>query len=254
MNYSVEQMDGQTTVVTRAAQWAADRGILVVTSAGNEGNISSWRIVTAPADGRDVLAVGGVNSNFQKTGSSSTGPTADNRIKPDLAALGAGVKVVRATGQISTSSGTSLAAPLVTSLAAGLWQRYPELSNTELIELLKETASQANQPDNLLGYGIPNYTAVVNFREQTPQTELFAVFPNPLKNDTLTISPIDPDEIRSCEIEFLSAQGQVLDRYTARFDWLHRYYQADLSRFSAGVYYVRVFHDKRRHTFRLVKL
>ena len=181
MNYSVEQMDGQTTVVTRAAQWAADRGILVVTSAGNEGNISSWRMVSAPADGRDVLAVGGVNSNFQKTGSSSTGPTADNRIKPDLAALGAGVKVVRATGQISTSSGTSLAAPLVTSLAAGLWQRYPELSNTELIELLKETASQANQPDNLLGYGIPNYTAVVNFREQTPQTELFAVFPNPLK-------------------------------------------------------------------------
>lgn len=254
MNYTTDQMDGETTVVTRAAQWAADRGILVVTSAGNEGSIPSWRIITAPGDARDLLAIGAVSSTLQKTSSSSVGPTADGRIKPDLAALGVGVKVIKSTGQVSTSSGTSLAAPLVTSLAAGVWQRYPELTNRDLITLLKETASQGTRPDNLLGYGIPNFRAVVNFREQTPQHTMFEVFPNPLKTDTLTISPLDPDAIPSCEIELLSSQGHIIGRHTAHFSWLNRTFQANLSGLAAGIYYVRVFHEKRRYTFKLVKL
>lgn len=254
MNYTLDQMDGRTTVVSRAAQWAADRGVLVVTSAGNEGDIATWRIITAPADARDVLAIGAVTSTLEKTRSSSTGPTADNRIKPDLAALGAGVKVVKANGQISTASGTSLAAPLVTSLAAGVLQRYPELTNKEVMALLKETASQAKNPDHLLGYGIPNFQAVVNFQERTQQTPVFEIFPNPLVDDTLTISPFDPNVIETCDIEIISAQGQILGRDTARFSWLNRNYKTDMSGLASGIYYIRVFHEKRRHTFRLVKL
>lgn len=253
MNYTTGQMDGKTTVVSRAAQWAADRGILIVTSAGNEGSIPSWRIITAPADARGVLAIGAVSSTLEKTSSSSVGPTADGRIKPDLVALGAGVKVIKSNGQISTSSGTSLAAPLVTSLAAGVWQRYPELTSKDLMALIKESASQATHPDNLLGYGIPDFRAVVNFREQRPQTSMFEVFPNPLK-DTLTISPLDPNLIPSCEIELLSAQGHIVGRHTAHFNWLNRTFQTNLSGLASGVYYLRVFHEKRRHTFKLVKL
>ena len=254
MNYTVEQMDGQTTIVSQAAQWAADRGILVVTSAGNEGGIPSWRIITAPADARDVLAIGAVSNTLVKTSSSSIGPSADGRTKPDLVALGAGVKVVRSNGQISTSSGTSLAAPLVTSLAAGILQRYPELTNKEVIALLRHTASQATHPDNLLGYGIPNFQAVVNFQEETQQIRPFEIFPNPLEDDTLTISPYSPDLIEACEIEILSAQGQIIGRDTARFDWLNRTYKTDMSGLASGIYYIRVFHEKRRHTFKLVKL
>jgi serine protease AprX len=254
MNYTIEQMDGKTTVVTQAAQWAADRGILVVTSAGNEGGIPTWRIVTAPADAVDVLAIGAVNSTMQKVNSSSIGPTADNRIKPDLAALGAGVKVVKSNGQISTASGTSLAAPLVTSLAAGIWQRYPDLSNKEIIALLKQTSSQANNPDNLLGYGIPNFQAVVNYKEETPQARAFEIFPNPLRDDTLTIRPMDPDLIDSCEIEIISPHGQILGGDTARFDWLNRTYKTDLSGLASGIYYIRVFWEKKRYTFKLLKL
>lgn len=254
MNYSLSQMDGKTAVVTQAAQLAAERGIIVVTSAGNEGNIASWRIITAPADAVDVLAIGGVNSTREKTNSSSIGPSADNRIKPDLAALGMGVKVVKGNGQISTASGTSLAAPLVTSLAAGLVQRYPDLTSREIMTLLKQTASQATRPDNLLGYGIPNFQAVVNFQERVPQTSVFEIFPNPLKDDTLTISPNDPTLIDSCEIEIITAQGQSLGREMARFDWLNRNYRANLSGLASGIYYVRVFAEKRRYTFRLVKL
>lgn len=254
MNYTLQQIDGKTTVVSRAAQWAADRGIVVVTSAGNEGSISTWKIVTAPADAEDVLAIGAVNASLQKTSSSSIGPTADGRIKPDVVALGQSVKVVKATGQMSTSSGTSLAAPLVTSLVAGIMQRYPDLGSKDVISLLRQTSSQANTPDNLLGYGVPNFQAVVNFQEHIPQTDPFEIFPNPLAQDTLTISPFDPNLVDSCEIEIISSQGQRLGRVTARFDWLNRTYKADLSGLVPGIYYIRVLSEKRRHTFKLVKL
>jgi subtilisin family serine protease len=254
MNYTLDQMDGHTAVISKAAQWAADRGIVVVVSAGNEGNIPSWRIVSAPADAEGVLAIGAADRNLHKSGASSIGPTADDRIKPDLAALGVGVKVVRATGQIASVSGTSLSAPLVTSLVAGVVQRYPDLTSQEVIALLKATSSQAKNPDNLLGYGIPNFQAVVNYQEYQPQEKTFEIFPNPLRDDTLTISPFDPSVIDSCEIEIISAQGQVVARETARFDWLNRRYQTDLSQLASGVYYVRVLSEKRRHTFKLVKL
>lgn len=254
MNYSREDMDGKTTVVSRAAQWAADRGILVITSAGNEGNIASWRIITAPADAQGVLAIGGVNSNGQKTGSSSIGPSADGRIKPDLVALGASVKVVKQNGQISTATGTSLAAPLATSLAAGVMQRYNQLTNTQVMDLLRQTASQANQPDQLLGFGIPNFQAVVNFLEQTPQEHPFEVFPNPLLQDTLIIRPFDPNVVQSCEIQLVNGQGAILRRHTVHFDWLNRTYRANFAGVPAGVYYVRILHEKSKHTFRVVKL
>lgn len=253
MNYTVEDMDGETTVISRAAQWAADRGILVITSAGNEGAIASWRIITAPADAEGVLAIGSVNSNLQKVNSSSVGPTADNRVKPDLVALGASVKVVKPGGQISTASGTSLAAPLVTSLAAGILQRYPELTNRAVMDILRKTASQANHPDSLLGYGIPNFRAVVNFMEQVPQEQPFAVFPTRV-SDTLVVRPSDPEVIRSCEIQLVTAQGAVIHRDAVRFDWLNRAYTVDLSTCAAGIYYIRIFHEKRRFTFRVVKL
>lgn len=254
MNYTTAQMDGETAVVTRAAQWAADRGIVVITSAGNEGNIASWRIVTAPADGEDVLAIGAVGNTGQKTSSSSIGPTADDRIKPDFVALGSGVKVVKANGQISTASGTSLSAPLITSLVAGVMQRYPELGNKEVIALLRSTASQAKTPDNLLGFGIPNFQAVVNYQERTTQEHPFEIYPNPLEDDTLTISPYDPEMIESCRVEIISSQGQIIGSGTVRFDWLNRTYQADLSGMAAGIYFVRIYSANRRHTFKLVKL
>lgn len=254
MNYTTAQMDGETAIVTQAARWAAERGIVVVTSAGNEGNINAWRIITAPADGQDVIAVGGVSSTGQKASSSSIGPTADGRIKPDVVALGTGVKVVKASGQIATASGTSLAAPLITSLVAGVMQRYPELGSKEVIALLQTTSSQGSSPDNFLGYGIPNFQAIVNYQERTAQALPFEIYPNPLEEDTLTISPYDPDVINSCQVEIISSQGQLVREGLVRFDWLNRTYQADLSAMTPGIYFVRIYSENRRHTFKLVKL
>jgi subtilisin family serine protease len=252
MNYTLAQMDGKTAVSTKAAQWAAERGVLVVCSAGNEGNIPAWKIITAPADAVDVLAIGNVTAQGNRNGSSSTGPTADGRIKPDLAAMGTGVTVVKPNGSLGTATGTSLSAPLVTGLAAGIWQRYPEKTNKEIMDVLKKTATQAKNPDMYLGYGIPHYKAVVNYLERQQQTNTFEVYPNPTA-DTVTVRPINPDTITSCRVEIISSQGQLVSEHQVEFSWLNDRYKADLSNVAAGMYYLRIWVGAQRFVFKVMK-
>jgi serine protease AprX len=252
MNYSTSQMDGQTAVSSRAAQMASDRGIVVVASAGNEGNIPSWRIITAPADAEGVIAVANVNTSGVASSSSSIGPSSDGRIKPDLAALGTGVNVVQSNGNMSTASGTSVAAPLITSLVAGVWQAYPELTSKEIVLLLKSTASRATNPNNSVGYGIPNYESIKNYLAENTQTELFEVFPNPAK-DTLIISPIDPDSVSFCHVEVVNSVGQKVASEDVSFSWLTKNHKSDISALAPGLYFVRISFEQQKFVFKLVK-
>jgi len=159
--YTKADLDGQTAFVSRVATIAARKGMLVVASAGNEGN-GSWERITFPADVQDVITVGGVTMEREKSVFSSSGMTADYRIKPDVVALATNVSVVDDAGNVEQKNGTSFSTPLVAGLAACLWQAFPLLKNTELIQLIKETSSQSQQPDTQLGYGIPNmYNAYI---------------------------------------------------------------------------------------------
>jgi subtilisin family serine protease len=153
--YSRSDLDGQTAFISRAAGIAAKKGILIVCSAGNEGN-DEWEKITFPADVPDVLTVGSITSDKEKSSFSSVGMTADYRIKPDVVALGTKVSVIGSAGQVQSLNGTSFSAPTVAGLAACLWQAFPLLKNTELIKLIKESSSQHQQPDAQLGYGIPD--------------------------------------------------------------------------------------------------
>src|SRR5258706_12034518 len=116
MNYSATDLDGKTAIVTQAAVQAMLKGMVVVCSAGNEGN-QSWHYITAPADAKGILSCGAVTSDGIKVPFSSVGPTADGRIKPDVVALGYGNAVVLPTGTVGSRSGTSFASPLIASLA-----------------------------------------------------------------------------------------------------------------------------------------
>ena len=140
------------------------------------------------------------------------------------------------------------------SLAAGVWQRYPELTNKEVIDAIRKSASQANSPDFLIGYGIPNFKAVVNYLDEQPQANPFEVYPNPVLADTLTIRPFDPEKVTSCRVELLSSQGQVVHSTDAGFSWLNRTYTANLSQFASGMYYLRILWGEKRYTFKLVKV
>ncbi|MBC7921790.1 MAG: S8 family serine peptidase, partial [Ferruginibacter sp.] len=131
-NYTYADLDGDKALITRAADWAAAAGILVVNSAGNEG-ANRWQYIAAPADGDSVLAVASVDRNQVRAPSSSKGPSADRRVKPELAALGSGAVVgVSSTGNIVTSGGTSFSAPVLAGMATGFWQAHPQLTNMQV--------------------------------------------------------------------------------------------------------------------------
>lgn len=253
MNYTKGAMDGKTTVISQAAQWLANRGVVVVSSAGNEGG-KAWQIVTAPADAIDVLATGAVSMGGIRYGSSSIGPSADGRIKPDVAAMGVSNSIIRPDGSGGNATGTSVAAPLITSLAAGVWQRYPELTAKEVMNAIRKSASQASNPDNLLGYGIPNFKAVVNYVEQQTQENTFEVYPNPITGDSLTIRPFNPNDVATCQLEIISSQGHVVMRGEIAFSWLARTYMADLSQVASGLYFLRLTWGDRRFVYKLIKI
>ncbi|MFN8258641.1 MAG: S8 family serine peptidase [Bacteroidales bacterium] len=179
------ELDGNTTMVTRAADIAASKGILVVTSAGNEG-ASNWRYISAPADADSVLTIGAVMKDGQRAYFSSYGPSSDKRIKPDVCALGLPSVVSGAGGQVSISSGTSFSSPIMAGLVACLWQAHPNLNNMEIIDIIKRSANRYNQPDTSLGYGIPDiYSAHIYLNSigfyQNQEKNSILIFPNPFR-------------------------------------------------------------------------
>lgn len=211
MNYSYEDMDGQTAVISIASEIASSKGMLVVASAGNEGTIS-WRYITAPADAESVIAVGGVNSSGVKNSTSSFGPSYDGRIKPDVVALGSSVKVINSSGRVSSSSGTSHSAPLVTGLAALLWQANPELTVHQLREMILMSGDNVDNPDNMVGYGIPNPDIVTSIEDEIEITQdLFNIYPNPTRKNKFFIRYKGEDSI-STTVSILNQVGQEIHK------------------------------------------
>jgi len=160
-SYTFDDLDGNTALVTIAADFAAAKGIAVFNSAGNERSVGSsfgFNHVITPADGDSVCAVGGVTFNKVYATFSSPGPTADGRIKPDLTTLAQGVAVWDT--QTSFADGTSFSAPALAALAALVLQAIESsggvVSGWNLVEILKNSADQSFVPDNDYGCGIPN--------------------------------------------------------------------------------------------------
>lgn len=154
-NYTYRQMDGKSTIAVKGADRAAQKGLLIFNSAGNEGN-SSWRQIITPADGDSVVAVGAVNSAGIVASFSSYGPSGDGRVKPELASVGLSAVVQSSNGGIGLANGTSFACPNLAGLGTCLWQGFPEFNNMKVIDALKRSAHKYNSPDDRVGYGIPN--------------------------------------------------------------------------------------------------
>lgn len=158
VTYSYVDMDGNTTIITRGADIAASKGILVVNSAGNAGGNK----ITAPADGDSVLAIGAVDAFGVLAGFSSQGPSADRRLKPDLCGMGSGNAFVSgingASGgpNYSNGGGTSFSCPTISGLAASLMQSNPSVKNMELFDILLRASDRYENPDTFYGHGIPS--------------------------------------------------------------------------------------------------
>ena len=154
-SYTYQDMNGKTTIVTKAVELAFERGVVTFTSAGNEGN-TKWKYITAPADGFNVIAVGSVDAQNQSASFSSLGPTADGRIKPEVVAMGVSVygALSGTVNEYRSANGTSTSAPIAAGVGALLLSKFPHLQNTQVRNIILESSSNSQSPNNLVGYGL----------------------------------------------------------------------------------------------------
>lgn len=155
-NFRYAELDGRTTFISRAASMLAGKGMLLVCSAGNSGD-EPWKKITPPGDAEDVLTVGAVDARGVNTNFSSLGPSQDGRVKPDVMALGGAARVFSGRGVNTTANGTSFASPICCGMVACLWQALPGKTAREIIELVRASGDRAGTPDNVFGYGIPDF-------------------------------------------------------------------------------------------------
>lgn len=230
-SYTYADMNGTTSFISRAADIAFTRGMICVTSAGNSGASANPHIAV-PADSFFNIAVGAVNSAKVKAGFSSIGPSFDNRVKPDLMAMGVSSVVATQTGAISTNNGTSFACPILAGAITSFWSAFPNKTNAEIVQLVKQSADRYNLPDNNYGYGIPDFQKALNIALSIPefQTTAFSLYPNPT-NDSVTVSVLN-NQIGS-EIVFYNNLGQIVLKKSIQ----NKIQNISLENLSSGIYY-----------------
>ncbi len=155
MNHKYADLDGRTALNSRSASLAASRGILLLNSAGNEGD-GTWKKIGFPADAHDIITVGAVGPTGINTLFSSLGNTADGRVKPDVMAQGGKSAVLMPDGTLGYANGTSFSCPIFAGAVACLLQAFPDKRPQDIIRAVQQAGNNAAQPDNVFGYGIPN--------------------------------------------------------------------------------------------------
>jgi serine protease AprX len=214
-NHTYSEMDGNTTIVTNAADFAASKGIFVTTSAGNSAG-PPWYKITAPGDADSVLTSGAVDSLGVIASFSSRGPTFDGRIKPTVCARGVSAIVASVLGDVVGESGTSFSAPITAGAVTCLWQAHPAANIIQLLYAIELSASQYFTPDSIQGFGIPNFCIAdsllnimgLGVAENNNNENVVSVYPNPF-NDQINIHFYAPVK-QSIRMELVDVAGRII--------------------------------------------
>jgi serine protease AprX len=174
MNYTTDNLDGLTSLISRGAGWAAETGMMIIVSAGNAGN-SPWKLITPPADAIGVLSVGAISDQGLPAIFSSFGPTVDGRVKPEVVSFGVQTVLIRADGMLAVGNGTSFAAPIIAGFATLLWQQNPSLTSGALREYIISLSDRIENPDNQLGYGVPALRTITGINELSTTVKIYPV-------------------------------------------------------------------------------
>lgn len=255
MNYSYQDMDGETAVITQAATIASSKGMIVVSSVGNEGN-NNWYYMNAPADARNILSIGSVDENREKSYFSSFGPTADERIKPELVAMGSSTITIK-DQVLQTANGTSFSSPLVAGLVACFWQSQRDLTNLEIMEKLKSTATNAENPNDSIGYGIPNFLLASGQNvtgSDDYMSQKFTVYPNPVTGKKVYLAPVSIFVNRKIQFQLFDLKGNLYKRTMIEAAPHQDLLELDLSDIKSGHYILQCYDNVTVKEVKLIVL
>ena len=227
-DFTYNDMNGNTTLCTKGADIAAKKGLLIFNAIGNYGT-GPWKFLAAPSDADSVVAVGAVSAAGAIWPSSSYGPSADGRVKPDVASIGSAALIQNsATNTIGSGNGTSFACPNMAGLGSCLWQAFPEFNNMRIVRALREAGSIVNTPNDRIGYGIPDMKAAFSklLTEYAKSTTTINTCTVSLLWDTKDVSAMRfeierkiPGELNYSKIADINAQaGLNLANHHYQFD------------------------------------
>jgi hypothetical protein len=258
MNHPFEEMDGKTTRVTRGANIAASKGILVFSSAGNEGNNvgeNEWKHIVAPSDGEKVIGVGAVNKDSIPAGFTSVGPAYGGKTKPNVSALGWNTYLQKSDGSFGYLNGTSFSSPVMAGMAACFWQSQPHASAEQVKTAIEMSAHLYENPNDKMGYGIPDmyraWLLLVNLSTSAPEiSKQWTAFPNPVSN-VLFLQKNSSQFQDKVRIEIFTMDGKLVQLWikpdTNRIE-LH-----DLYSLPKGILLLKISSDKTSETMKLSK-
>lgn len=246
-SYTPNQMNGVTAFISKGATIAAQKGMLVVSSAGNSGHVA-WQTVGAPADSPEVFSIGAVDANGDYAFFSSIGSSAQPTQKPDVVARGLSTFVIDANNTIVNNSGTSFSAPVLAGGMACLWQALPGLNAEQLKNLVRQSASQFENPDNFLGFGIPNLANALEMAlsiQDVDKVEV-SVFPNPVE----TILNVNANVANSIlEFRIYDQLGKLL----LQSQLTQNNNRIDMTNWASGIYILSLKAEGFSKQFKLIK-
>jgi len=253
MNYKFTQLDGNTAFITKAADAAASKGILVVVSAGNERN-KTWLRIVAPSDGDSLITVGAVDGYNAISSFSSAGPSADNRVKPDIVAQGVSVPIQTSESIVTRGNGTSFSCPVISGMCACVMQAVPESKNTDIITALQKSADKFSSPDSLYGYGIPDMTKTLGSVEEKYILQTGSpvfINPNPFTG-LFEITFSESPETLQIEILTLSGKTVAVKKYNTYIS--RTIIISDLEYREQGLYIIRIRTSAGVYTSKVIKI
>lgn len=246
-DYTQSDMDGNTAYITKGANIAFEKGILIVTSAGNSGNTG----VGAPADSENVLSIGAVDALGNYASFSSVGTAFQPSQKPDVVAQGKNSAVITELDVISAADGTSFSSPILAGGIACLWQALPSLTHVEIMTLVRESGSLYSTPNYQLGYGIPDLKQALTAGKVLESLKevngiAVSVFPNPV-TDKLVVNLTSKKNDTVCHLY------TVLGKKVNSFVLSKGYNEINMSALSKGFYVLKVETQAGSKVFKIVK-
>lgn len=255
MNHTYSEMDGKTTRITRGANIAASRGMLVFASAGNEGN-KSWKYLGAPSDGEKVIGVGAVNKDSIRASFTSYGPAFGGKIKPNVSAVGWNTYLQKSDGTLGYLNGTSFSSPVMAGMAASLWGAMPHTTAAQMKNAIEMSAHLYDSPNDVLGFGIPNmeqaWLILMNLSSSESKfSKQWTAYPNPV-SDVLILRNSNNQFSDDITIEVFTLDGKLVQK------WIkpnaNRIELRDLNSLPKGILLLKISSSNSSETIKLSKI